>query len=112
MPYSSRRSFPVPYVVYRAFGLERDRAGALSGNPGAGDAGSFLPPSLPEQWGRRKGICGGLCSDLWGGTGDPAMLVSRGISFYAFLIISGAVALAFSSDGAKGRDRTQPFAFR
>ena len=67
---------------------------------------SSLP--LPGAVGPAEGGFVAAFAPIFGaGLVTPAMLVSRGISFYAFLIISGAVALAFHLMGRKaGTERS------
>lgn len=85
--------FAVPYMVYRAFGLtghggfELICAQALLTL-----AVSMLP--LPGAVGATEGGFVAFFTVFFGaGLVTPAVLVSRGISFYAFLIISGIATL-------------------
>ena len=99
--------FSVPYVVYRAFGLSGTGPALFLGTQALVTlAVSSLP--LPGAVGPAEGGFVVAFAPIFGaGLVTPAMLVSRGISFYAFLIISGAVALAFHLMGRKaGTERS------
>ena len=99
--------FSVPYVVYRAFGLSGTGPALFLGTQALVTlAVSSLP--LPGAVGPAEGGFVAAFAPIFGaGLVTPAMLVSRGISFYAFLIISGAVALAFHLMGRKaGTERS------
>ena len=86
--------FLVPFVVYKAFGLSGHGAMELVGAQALLTlATSSLP--LPGAVGATEGGFVTLFA-LFFGTSlvTPAVLVSRGISFYAFLLLSGCVTLA------------------
>lgn len=86
--------FAVPYVVYLAFGLRGEGLPVFLGTQALVTlAVSSLP--LPGAVGPAEGGFVRAFTPLFGaGLVTPAMLVSRGISFYAFLLISGCVTLA------------------
>ena len=86
--------FAVPFAVYRAFGLTGYGAAELIGTQALLTlAVSSLP--LPGAVGASEGGFVQAFTLFFGaGLVTPAVLVSRGISFYAFLLISGGVTLA------------------
>ena len=91
--------FTVPYVVYRAFGLNEYGLPVFLGTQAVVTlAVSALP--LPGAVGPAEGGFLAAFTPLFGAAlATPAMLVSRGISFYAFLLISGVVTLAVHLEG-------------
>lgn len=98
----------VPFVVYRAFGLSGHTAVEMAAVQALLTlAVSTLP--LPGAVGPSEG---GFVKAfaLFFGTGlvTPAMLVSRGISFYAFLLISGGVTLLVHLRTRRGKRRPRP----
>ncbi|MCI9073421.1 MAG: flippase-like domain-containing protein [Lachnospiraceae bacterium] len=86
--------FSVPWMVYLAFGLQGYGWFQIAGLQALLTlAVSNLP--LPGAVGPAEGGFVTAFATVFGtGMVTPAMLVSRGISFYAFLIISFAVSLA------------------
>lgn len=100
--------FAVPFVVYRAFGLSEYSLPVFLGTQAVVTlAVSALP--LPGAVGPAEGGFVAAFTPLFGAAlATPAMLVSRGISFYAFLLVSGCVALAVH---LRGRGRA-PFLTR
>lgn len=86
--------FLVPFVVYKAFGLSGYGMFTLVGAQALLTlATSSLP--LPGAVGATEGGFLRVFGLFFGSTlVTPAVLVSRGISFYAFLMLSAAVALA------------------
>lgn len=86
--------FAVPFVVYRAFGLSACSAPELICTQALLTlAVGSLP--LPGAVGASEGGFVRAFTFFFGaGLVTPAVLVSRGISFYAFLLISGGVTLA------------------
>lgn len=86
--------FSVPFVVYRAFGLSSYGLAVFLGTQAVVTlAVSALP--LPGAVGPAEGGFVTAFTPLFGAAlATPAMLVSRGISFYAFLLVSGCVTLA------------------
>lgn len=84
----------VPFVVYRAFGLTGHTAPEMAAVQALLTlAVSTLP--LPGAVGPSEGGFVKAFALFFGaGLVTPAMLVSRGISFYAFLLLSGGVTLA------------------
>ncbi len=94
--------FAVPFVVYRAFGLTEYSLPVFLGTQAVVTlAVSALP--LPGAVGPAEGGFVAAFTPLFGAAlATPAMLVSRGISFYAFLLVSGCVALAVHLRG-RGR---------
>lgn len=85
--------FTVPFVVYQAFGLSGSGLPLFLGTQALVTlAVSSLP--LPGAVGPAEGGFVKAFTPLFGaGLVTPAMLVSRGISFYVFLLISGGIAL-------------------
>lgn len=85
--------FSVPYVVYRAFGLHEYTGLELIGTQALLTlAVSSLP--LPGAVGVSEGGFVRAFTIFFGaGLVTPAVLAARGISFYTFLLISGAVTL-------------------
>lgn len=85
--------FSVPYVVYRGFGLSGYSFGEIVGVQALLTlAVSSLP--LPGAVGPAEGGFVKAFTLFFGvGLVTPAMLVSRGISFYTFLLISAAASL-------------------
>ena len=86
--------FAVPFAVYRAFGLTGHGPAELIGMQALLTlAVSALP--LPGAVGASEGGFVRAFTLFFGaGLVTPAVLLSRGISFYAFLLISGGVTLA------------------
>ena len=86
--------FSVPYMVYRAFGLNEYGLLELLGAQALLTlAVGSLP--LPGAVGASEGGFVRAFRLFFGaGLVTPAVLVSRGISFYSFLLISGGVTLA------------------
>lgn len=86
-------SFSVPLVVYQAFGLSGHRPFALIGTQALITlAVASLP--LPGAVGASEGgFVKAMALFFGSGLVTPAVLVSRGISFYAFLLVSGVVTL-------------------
>ena len=95
--------FAVPYVVYLAFGLRGEGLPVFLGTQALVTlAVSSLP--LPGAVGPAESGFVRAFTPLFGaGLVTPAMLVSRGISFYAFLLISGCVTLAVHLRGSAKR---------
>ena len=85
--------FAVPLVVYHAFGLSGSGAMAIIGTQALVTlAVASLP--LPGAVGASEGGFVAAMKLFFGaGLVAPAVLVSRGISFYAFLLISAGVTL-------------------
>ncbi len=85
--------YAVPYVVYLGFGLQGAGFFQLVGTQALVNlAVGSLP--LPGAVGASEGSALRAFSMFFGsGLGAPAVLVSRGISFYSFLIISAGVTL-------------------
>lgn len=85
--------FAVPFVVYRGFGLNGETLPIFLGTQALVTlAVSSLP--LPGAVGPAEGGFVRAFAPLFGaGMVKPAMLVSRGISFYTFLLISGGITL-------------------
>ena len=85
--------FLVPFVVYKAFGLSGHGVLELVGAQALLTlATSSLP--LPGAVGATEGGFVTLFTLFFGASlVTPAVLVSRGISFYAFLLLSGLVTL-------------------
>lgn len=96
--------FTVPFVVYRAFGLDAYSLPVFLGTQAVVTlAVSALP--LPGAVGPAEGGFVTAFTPLFGAAlATPAMLVSRGISFYAFLLISGCVTLAVHLRGRARED--------
>ena len=86
--------FAVPVVVYHAFGLTGSSAMSIICTQALVTlAVSNLP--LPGAVGASEGGFVAAMALFFGpALVTPAVLVSRGISFYAFLLISGAITLA------------------
>ena len=86
--------FSVPWVVYLAFGLQGHSWVQIAGLQALLTlAVSNLP--LPGAVGPAEGGFVAAFTTVFGaGVVTPAMLVSRGISFYAFLLISFLVSMA------------------
>lgn len=86
--------FSVPFAVYRAFGLTGHGAWELIGAQALVTiATSALP--LPGAVGASEGAFVRSFAPFFGAAlVTPAVLVSRGISFYSFLLLSAAVTLA------------------
>lgn len=86
--------FLVPFVVYKAFGLSGQGMFALVGAQALLTlATSSLP--LPGAVGATEGGFLRVFGLFFGaGLVTPAVLVSRGISFYSFLLLSAVVSLA------------------
>lgn len=85
--------FSVPLVVYHAFGLTGQRGAGHHRHPGPGHPGGGLP-ALPGAVGASEGGFVAAMKLFFGaGLVTPAVLVSRGISFYSFLLLSGCVTL-------------------
>ena len=84
----------VPFVVYKAFGLSGHGVLELVGAQALLTlATSSLP--LPGAVGATEGGFVTLFALFFGASlVTPAVLVSRGISFYAFLLLSGCITLA------------------
>ena len=84
----------VPFVVYKAFGLSGHGVLELVGAQALLTlATSSLP--LPGAVGATEGGFVTLFALFFGASlVTPAVLVSRGISFYAFLLLSGCIMLA------------------
>lgn len=95
--------FAVPYVVYLAFGLRGEGLPIFLGTQALVTlAVSSLP--LPGAVGPAESGFVRAFTPLFGaGLVTPAMLVSRGISFYVFLLISGCVTLAVHLRGSAKR---------
>ena len=86
--------FLVPFVVYRAFGLSGHGALELVGVQALLTLSTSSLP-LPGAVGATEGGFVTLFALFFGPSlVTPAVLVSRGISFYAFLLLSGCVTLA------------------
>lgn len=85
--------YAVPYMVYLGFGLSQATFFQLVGTQALVNlAVGFLP--LPGAVGASEGVALTVFTHFFGaGLVTPAVLVSRGISFYACLLISGAVSL-------------------
>lgn len=102
--------FAVPYVVYLAFGLSGASVVQVVGMQALVSlAVGSLP--LPGAMGAAEGGFVTAFSLFFGaGLVAPAVLVSRGISFYSFLLVSGMVTLIIQvRNGAKGTAvRPQP----
>ncbi|NCB63202.1 MAG: flippase-like domain-containing protein [Clostridia bacterium] len=86
--------FAIPYVVYLAFGLHGASVVQVVGMQAIiSMAVGSLP--LPGAMGAAEGGFVTAFSLFFGaGLVTPAVLVSRGISFYSFLLLSGAITLA------------------
>ena len=86
--------FAVPYLVYLAFGLSGHGALDLICTQALVTlAVSSLP--LPGAVGASEGgFVSAMALFFGSGLVTPAVLVSRGISFYAFLLLSGGITLA------------------
>lgn len=86
--------YAVPYMVYLGFGLSEATFFQLVGTQALVNlAVGFLP--LPGAVGASEGVALTVFTHFFGaGLVTPAVLVSRGISFYAFLLISGVVSLS------------------
>ena len=95
--------FTVPLVVYQAFGLSGSGAMAIIGTQALVTlAVASLP--LPGAVGASEGGCVAAMKLFFGaGLVAPAVLVSRGISFYAFLLISAGVTLTVHLRTRKNR---------
>ena len=87
--------FSVPYLVYRAFGLAGVGLPVFLGTQALVTlAVSSLP--LPGAVGPAEGGFVAAFGPLFGAQlATPAVLLSRGISFYSFLLVSGCAALCF-----------------
>ncbi len=100
--------FAVPYLVYRAFGLEGQSLFLFLGTQAVVTLAVCSLP-LPGSVGPAEGGFLTAFTPLFGAAlATPAMLVSRGISFYAFLLVSAGVTLAVHLRGRK-RERPAPF---
>jgi len=85
--------FAVPFVVYRAFGLSGYGAWELIGMQALLTLSTSALP-LPGAVGASEGGFVKSFALFFGAElVTPAVLVSRGISFYSFLVVSGLVAL-------------------
>ena len=85
--------FLVPFVVYKAFGLSGHGAMELVGVQTLLTLSTSSLP-LPGAVGATEGGFVTLFAIFFGTSlVTPAVLVSRGISFYAFLLLSGFVTL-------------------
>ena len=95
--------FAVPLVVYHAFGLSGSGAMAIIGTQALVTlAVASLP--LPGAVGASEGGFVAAMKLFFGaGLVAPAVLVSRGISFYAFLLISAGVTLTVHLRTRKNR---------
>lgn len=84
--------YGVPYMVYLGFGLSEASFFHLAGAQALVNLAVGILP-LPGSVGVSEGVALATFSHFYGGSlVTPAVLVSRGISFYAFLLISGSVA--------------------
>ena len=85
--------YAVPYLVYRGFGLREASFLQIVGTQALVNlAVGSLP--LPGAVGASEGVALTAFTHFFGpALVTPAVLVSRGISFYAFLLISGGVTL-------------------
>ena len=105
--------FLVPFVVYKAFGLSGHGVLELVGAQALLTlATSSLP--LPGAVGATEGGFVTLFALFFGASlVTPAVLVSRGISFYAFLLLSGLVTLAVHlSTKSRSREKNTGAAVR
>ena len=95
--------FAVPLAVYHAFGLHGSGALAIIGTQALVTlAVASLP--LPGAVGASEGGFVAAMKLFFGpALVAPAVLVSRGISFYAFLLLSGGVTLLVHLRGRKNR---------
>ena len=86
--------YAVPYLVYRGFGIQDASFLQIVGTQALVNlAVGSLP--LPGAVGASEGVALTAFTHFFGpALVTPAVLVSRGISFYAFLLISGGVTLA------------------
>lgn len=86
--------FSVPWMVYLGFGLQGHGWGEIVGIQALLTLAVCNLP-LPGAVGAAEGVFVLSFESIFGsGIVAPAMLVSRGISFYAFLLVSLAVTLA------------------
>lgn len=86
--------FSVPFAVYRAFGLSGHGAWELIGAQALVTVATSALP-LPGAVGASEGAFVRSFRPFFGAAlVTPAVLVSRGISFYAFLLLSAGVTLA------------------
>ena len=100
--------FAVPYLVYCAFGLEGYALPLFLGTQAVVTLAVCSLP-LPGSVGPAEGGFLTAFTPLFGAAlATPAMLVSRGISFYAFLLVSACVTLAVHLRG-RGRAHAAPF---
>ena len=105
--------FLVPFVVYKAFGLSGHGAMELVGVQALLTLSTSSLP-LPDAVGATEGGFVTLFA-LFFGTSlvTPAVLVSRGISFYAFLLLSGFVTLGVHlSTKSRSREKNTGAAVR
>lgn len=83
----------ITYIVYRAYGLSGDSwLTIVSVQTVIGIMVEMMP--LPGAAGISEACFMVLFEGIFAGMVKPAMLLSRGISFYALLIISGFITLA------------------
>ena len=100
--------FLVPFVVYKAFGLSGHGAMELVGVQALLTLSTSSLP-LPGAVGATEGGFVTLFALFFGASlVTPAVLVSRDISFYAFLLLSGFVTLGihFAAKGWSGEKNT------
>ena len=84
----------IPYIVYRAYGLPRESFFTIIAiQTVIGIMVEMMP--LPGAAGITEACFMVLFEGIFGHLVKPAMLLSRGISFYALLIIGGVVTLVF-----------------
>lgn len=100
--------YSVPYVVYLAFGLH---GASIIQVVGLQAIVSMAVGSLPLP-GAMGAAEGGFVTafSLFFGTGlvTPAVLVSRGISFYSFLLLSGGITLAIQWNNRRRAGEKKP----
>ena len=93
--------FSVPFVVYRAFGLSEYGPMDLIGTQVLLTVATSALP-LPGAVGASEGGFVAAFALFFGSDlVTPAVLVSRGISFYSFLVLSGIITLAVHMRGRK-----------
>ncbi len=101
--------FAVPYLVYCAFGLEGHALPLFLGTQAVVTLAVCSLP-LPGSVGPAEGGFLTAFTPLFGAAlATPAMLVSRGISFYAFLLVSACVTLAVHLRGRGRAAHAAPF---